>query len=161
LTFLRNIDLRAPRRSEAVPLMAAVALTALAVLQALLPVSPNSPNSSSLAPRRVPIAAAPMTKDYDAVLGAALFAPDRPQVPGVLDMSGTLDGYRALGVAIAGPLVSAVVQSHGGPISRIALGRALDGWTLAGATTSRLVFTRGNEQRVLLISRTREIEGTR
>jgi len=150
--FLRSVDLRIPRRNEIAPILAAAALAAVAVLQVQLPLTPELPQTSTLAPRRVPAVDTPPSRDYPSMLGAALFAPDRPRVPGILDIAGTLEGYRVLGIATAGHLVSAVVQGPGGTVTRVAMGRTLDGWLLIGADQSRMVFSRGKEQRVLLVN---------
>lgn len=132
--------------------MASIGLAAAAVLQVALPPTPDLAQPSLLAPRRVPAVIEPRARNYPAMLAAAIFAPDRPRVPGVLDFAGSLAGYRVLGIAIAGNTVSAVVAGPSGTISRAAVGRRLDDWTLIGADATRLVFTRGKEQGVLLVN---------
>jgi Tfp pilus assembly protein PilP len=141
-----------PSRNELIPICGAAFLAILAVIQVLSPLSYNLPKLSQPVPRPPTPVDRPVARDYPSVLGAALFSPDRPSVPGVIDIAGTLEGYRLLGIAMAGRAVSAVVQGPGGAVSRIAVGATLDGWTLLGADRSRLVFIRGREQRVLLVN---------
>jgi len=141
-----------PGRNEIVPIAAAFILAALAAFLVTRPSKTDLPPPSVLAARSVPPVSPPHFRDHPAVLDAALFAPDRPRVPGVIDIAGTLEGYRLLGIAMKGHLVSAVIQGPGGAISRVAVGGRLDGWTMISADRSRLVFDQGKEQRVLLVN---------
>ncbi|HUO99065.1 MAG TPA: hypothetical protein VMU01_10375 [Rhizomicrobium sp.] len=124
----------------------------LAIAQALLPIPSASAVAATPPLRALPAAQRPAARDYPDVLKAALFAPDRPSVPGVADIAGTLEGYRLLGVATSGAQVSAVVAGPGGRIARVGIGQKLGAWTLASADQSRLIFTNAGEQRVLLVS---------
>ena len=143
-----------PRSPEFIPAMATAVLIAAAGAQLVLPLPTNLPQETELAPRRVHEATAPPAPDYPGVLQNPIFAPDRKPDASAVPVAGGMNGFIALGIAVAGENAAALVRGPGGTIQRLKPGDdIMGGWKLVAVETDRLTFQRNNERRVLMIQK--------
>lgn len=117
-------------------------------VQFAMPFDADLPEQAVLAPRHARLTFKPERKAYPEVLRRPIFAPDRQP------MLETMPGYALLGVGIAGPLSTAIVQS-GSRMTRIKPGDRLAGWKVASITPDYLFFERNKERRMLKLDMTR------
>jgi len=106
------------------------------------------PDQAVLAPRHAHLVFKPERKAYPEILWRPLFAPDRQP------MLEAMPGYALLGVGIAGPLSTAIVQA-GSRMTRVKPGDRLAGWKVASITPNYLYFERNKERRMLKLDMTR------
>lgn len=134
--------------------MATAVLIAAAGLQIAVPRPTNLPQESELAPRRVHESAPPQAPDYPAVLTNPIFAPDRKPDASAVPVAGGMNGFTALGIAVASDTAAALVRGPAGTIQRLKPGDSiLGGWKLVQVETDRLTFEHNGERRVLTIQK--------
>jgi hypothetical protein len=117
-------------------------------VQLAIPFDAELPEQTVLAPRHSNLTFQPEHKTYPEILRRPLFAPDRQP------MLEAMPGYALLGVGIAGPLSTAIVQI-GGRMTRVKPGDRLAGWQVATITPNYLYFERNKERRMLKLDMTR------
>ena len=142
-----------PRSPEFIPAMATALLIAAAGMQLALPLPNNLPPETELAPRRAREPAAPVAPDFAAVLATPIFAPDRKPDASAVPVAGGMNGFIALGIAVAAQNASAVVRGPGGVVQRLKPGDEIQGWKLVTVEFDRLTFERNKERRVLMIQK--------
>lgn len=135
------------------PALATLLLVVGAVLQLAVPSSTKLPPDPDLAPRRVHEPAQLLAQDYPTVLEKPIFAPDRKPDATAVPVAGEMSGFAALGIAMAGDTVSALVRGPGGLVQRLKPGDSINGWKLVSAASDQLTFERNKERRVLMITR--------
>jgi hypothetical protein len=117
-------------------------------VQLATPFDAELPEQTVLVPRHANLTFQPEHKAYPEILQRPLFAPDRQP------MLEAMPGYALLGVGIAGPLSTAIVQT-GGRMTRVKPGDRLAGWKVASITPNYLYFERNKERRMLKLDMTR------
>lgn len=131
--------------------MATAVLLATAGLQLALPLPNDLPPDTELAARRAREPSPPVVPEYPAVLSTPIFAPDRKPDASAVPVAGGMNGFMALGTAVAGDRAAALVRGPGGLIQRLKPGDEVQGWKLVAIETDRLTFERNNEHRVLIV----------
>ncbi|HEY5047933.1 MAG TPA: hypothetical protein VII49_07950 [Rhizomicrobium sp.] len=121
-------------------------------MQLVLPSTTKLPQQSELAPRRVHEPAQMAPQEYPAVLANPIFVPDRKPDASAVPVSGGMNGFSVLGIAVAGNKATAVVRGPGG-IQRLKTGDAMNGWKLVTVELDQLTFERNKERRVLMIAK--------
>lgn len=117
-------------------------------VQLAMPFDADLPEQTALAPRHSHLVFKPERKAYPEILQRPIFAPDRQP------MLEAMPGYALLGVGIAGPLSTAIVQV-GARMTRVKPGERLAGWKVASITPNYLFFERNKERRMLKLDMTR------
>ncbi len=117
-------------------------------VQLATPFDADLPEQTMLVPRQPDLAFKPERKAYPEILQRPIFAPDRQP------MLETMPGYSLLGVGIAGPLSTAIVQ-NGGRMTRVKPGDRVAGWRVASITGNYLFLERNKERRMLKLDMTR------
>ncbi len=85
------------------------------------------------------------------MLAKPIFAPDRKPDESAVPVAGGMDGFFALGIALAGDTATALVRGPGGTVQRLKPGEAINGWKLVAVSLDQLTFERNKERRVLTI----------
>jgi hypothetical protein len=116
-------------------------------VQLATPFDTNLPGQTMLVPSQPRLGFKPERKAYPEILQRPIFAPDRQP------MLETMADYSLLGVGIAGPLSTAIVQ-NGGRMMRVKPGDRLAGWRVGSITTNYLFLELNKERRVLKLDMT-------
>jgi hypothetical protein len=88
---------------------------------------------------------------YPALRAHPAFAPDRAPLPADVDVSGNLNGFEVLGVAMASNTAAALIRDSGGQIVRLKPGESVQSWRLVSVDRTQLVFDRNGERRTLTL----------
>jgi hypothetical protein len=124
-------------------------LLGLLGLQFATPFDAELPESTMVVPRHALLGPKPKPEAYPEILLRPIFAPDR------LPMMEVMPGYSLLGIGIAGPSATAIVQGPGGRMLRVRPGDRLAGWPVASITPNNLFFQRNKERRMLKLDMSR------
>ncbi|MEO7027601.1 MAG: hypothetical protein ABI056_08605 [Caulobacteraceae bacterium] len=123
------------------------------ILQFALPSEGLKPGDPAVAMSMPRLVAAPSPLGHPVVLLQPIFSPDRKAgedadaAPG----ASALDGYAALGVAMARGLAAAVVKGADGAVKTLKLGADLEGWRLVAIDRNKVTFQKNDAHHVLSV----------
>lgn len=109
------------------------------------------PAAAAVTTELAPDLAVPSASSYPALRARPAFAPDRAPLPADVDVSGNLNGFEVLGVAMSSNSAAALIRDLRGEIIRLKPGQLLQSWRLVSVDRTQLVFDRNGERRTLTL----------
>jgi hypothetical protein len=125
-----------------------VALIAMAALQFALPDSPLD-TVAARPPGAVASLPAELPADYEAVMQAPIFAPDRRRDPNDAPTTHATQDISLIAVAMTGGRGVALFKKSDGETRRVLTGGSIDGWQLIAADPQKAVLERNGQRRIV------------